>query len=376
LNLARILFRTWFTGLLYCLAGLGYLFYGFLLIVRLIQTTRILLALAGLVGVLAATAIYLLVPMQPPGAEMEMTVEPGMPVRAIARELKKNSVVPSATGLVAWIRLRGVEKHVQAGKYTFRRHEGIISAARKLLSAEPVYVVVTIPEGLIIEQTASRCAQALETDSAAFVDLCHSPAFIRSLGCEAPSLEGYLFPDTYRFNPQPSVEEVIGRLVGRFEEVWSALARTDVMERMGKHEIVTLSSIIEKEATLASERTHISGVFHNRLLRGYPLGADPTVRYALRKFSGPLRKSELENPSPYNTRNHIGLPPGPICSPGRGALEATVSPMQTKDLYFVARWDGSGAHDFSASNAEHERKKNEIRRMNEQRKRELAGGRR
>jgi UPF0755 protein len=115
-------------------------------------------------------------------------------------------------------------------------------------------------------------------------------------------------------------------------------------------------------------------VFHNRLRLGYPLGADPTVRYALKKFSGDLRVSELNSPSPYNTRRFPGLPPGPICSPGKGALIAAAAPLETKDLYFVARWDGSGTHDFSATNAEHERKKIDIRKRNLLRLQRKAAG--
>jgi UPF0755 protein len=145
-----------------------------------------------------------------------------------------------------------------------------------------------------------------------------------------------------------------------------------------KHETVILASIIEKEAELASERPLISGVFHNRLKKGIPLGADPTTRYILGKFSGPLLASEVSVQSPYNTRLHAGLPPGPICSPGLASLTAAMRPQQTKMLFFVAKWDGSGGHDFSMTNEEHSRKKDAIRRSNEQRKaqaaRQKAGG--
>jgi UPF0755 protein len=137
-----------------------------------------------------------------------------------------------------------------------------------------------------------------------------------------------------------------------------------------KREIIILASIVEKEAVLAEERPRIAGVFYNRLALRQPLGADPTVRYALKKFSGPLTFADLNVASPYNTRRFTGLPPGPICSPGRASLIAAMSPMRTNELYFVARWDGSGAHEFSVTNEEHSRKKLTIRYQNEKRLRQ------
>jgi UPF0755 protein len=136
---------------------------------------------------------------------------------------------------------------------------------------------------------------------------------------------------------------------------------------LNKKDIVIIASIVEKEALISTELPRIAGVFYNRLRLGVPLGADPTVRYIFKKWSGPLYVSELKSRSPYNTRLHKGLPPGPICSPGRASLAASVSPAQTNELYFVARWDGSGGHEFSATHDDHVRKKNAIRKINEQR---------
>jgi UPF0755 protein len=137
-----------------------------------------------------------------------------------------------------------------------------------------------------------------------------------------------------------------------------------------RRQIVIVASIVEKEAVLGAERPRIAGVFFNRLRLGLPLGADPTVRYIFRKWSGPLYMSELNSPSAYNTRRNKGLPPGPICSPGRASLAAAVSPLQTNELYFVAKWDGSGGHEFSLTYEDHVRKTYSIRRNNEQRLRQ------
>jgi UPF0755 protein len=206
----------------------------------------------------------------------------------------------------------------------------------------------------------------LHIDSLEFVRECGDTTVLRAHAPGVPSVEGYLFPDTYRFPPDAAPRDIIRRMTAHFEEMTATLPAVETSAgkpALSRHEYVILASIIEREAEVAEERARISGVFHNRLAKKIPLGADPTIRYALRKFNGPLLVSELAMNTPYNTRLHTDLPPGPICSPGLASLSAAMVPMQTKDLYFVAKWDGSGTHDFSQTNEEHSRKKNEIRRM-------------
>jgi UPF0755 protein len=159
---------------------------------------------------------------------------------------------------------------------------------------------------------------------------------------------------------------VIRRMVARFNEVFATVEWDPaIKEKYTPHQIMTVASIVEKEATLASERGRIAGVFHNRLRKGWPLGADPTVRYIFRRFDGPLYVSQLNSDSPYNTRKFAGLPPGPICSPGLGAIKASAKPDSTEDMFFVALWDGSGAHYFSKTNAEHDKMKLKVRAESE-----------
>jgi UPF0755 protein len=365
------LYRTWFTGVLYILAFFGYIFYAFLLLYRIMQQRVILSIFSVSIAVCATLGLYLFVPMHPQGETVSLTIEKGSSLKRVAADLRQLRVVPSGTVLLVWMKVRGFETRVQAGRHEFREYEGIRQAARHLLKAIPADIVITIPEGLTIEQTARKFADGLAIDTAEFIRLCHDSLLIESFGFSGGSLEGYLFPDTYRIEPNTTVRDIIKRMIAHFEQVYALLPSS---ERYSRHQIVTLASIVEKEAMVPYERGQIAGVFHNRLLKGWPLGADPTVRYIYRKFSGPLRVSELQNPSPYNTRIHAGLPPGPICSPGRGALEAAITPMVTNDLFFVALWDGSGRHDFSATNAEHDRKKIEIRRQNELRIRAKTKG--
>ncbi len=367
MEIFRTVYRTWFTGVLYCLAALGYVFYTLLVVIRMAQTKKILITISVLILLLlsiAAVVLYFLVPFGQPGKEIVLFVEPGTSVREVAKTLKEREVIDHARVFLLWVKVNKLDRGMQAGKYTFFQNEGIVSAARKLQSAEPIEESVTVPEGCTIEQTAVLIAEVFTVDTTKFAELCTDTSFIAALGLAQTSLEGYLFPDTYRFPPDADAEQIIARMVRQFFTVYNTIPQTDISRGFSRHQLVTLASIVEEEATVAEERKRIAGVFHNRLKRNWPLGADPTVRYALKKFSGPLRVSELQNPSPYNTRVHTGLPPGPICSPGKGSLEAAIAPMETDELYFVAKWDGSGEHDFSKTNSEHERKKLKIRKEN------------
>jgi len=318
----------------------------------------------------AAFGVYrLTIPHCSPSSDtVRIILSRGQTVGYIAHQLEKQRVIPSAKAFLLWLKITGKDKNIHAGEYTFSPCSGLFAAAERLKEPRPVEKQVTIPEGLIIEHTAAQIAEVLPIDTTRFVSLCKDPEFISDLAIKANTLEGYLFPETYRFPPDITEEQIIRKMVATFEKTFSQLTPGPPRKvTLNKHQIVTLASIIEKEAVLKEEQTRISGVFYNRLEKRYPLGADPTVRYAIKKFSGPLRVSELKNKSPYNTRVHRGLPPGPICSPGAGALQAAVAPMDTRELYFVAKWDGSGAHDFSLSMIEHNRKKLKIREENNKR---------
>jgi UPF0755 protein len=330
-------------------------------------TTVLLVLLLIAVGGALWTINHYLMPMKNLGGEVELTVERGTSPTAIAAMLESHGVVRSGKIFYYWLRYTNMTDKIQAGRFTFVKGEGAVTAADRLLKAETIDQTIFVKEGLTIEQTAGRIAEQIDIDSAEFVRLCLDSAFIASVGIEGVySLEGYLFPDTYRVPENSTPAVIIRRMVARFNEVYSAVEfNPDIAAKYNRHQIITLASIVEKEATLASERGRIAGVFHNRLRKGWPLGADPTVRYIFRKFDGPLFVSELNSPSPYNTRRFAGLPPGPICSPGLGAIRATASPDTTDYMFFVALWDGSGAHYFSRTNAEHDRMKYRVRHENQ-----------
>lgn len=377
-NFIRYFIQLYLNGIIFILFILGYCFLNLLRIFRIMKKSLFFI-LPVVILALLLTPVYLLFNyfMAPFGNERQQIVEyviiPKTSLQDAAQFLEKERVIRSAKALRIWMRFNKTERKMRAGLAIFNRGDGIKTAATRLLFAKPIEISVMVPEGLTIDQTAQHIARSYPVDTAKFVALCHDSAFIASCGIQAPSLEGYLFPSTYRLPEKASAEEIIKRMTAQHSAVWSQITvQPELAAKLSHHQIVTMASIVEREATLNSEQPRISGVFHNRLRLGYPLGADPTVRYALKKFSGALRVSELNSNSPYNTRKFPGLPPGPICSPGKGALEAAANPLATKDMYFVAKWDGSGEHDFSVTNAEHDRKKIAIRNYNEMRKRKAS----
>lgn len=378
-NLVLCIIQLWLNGIIFVLFIAGYIFYGLLKVFRIMRQKKLPfipiitgLVLCGIITVLIGSH---LLPFGKDRHPIEFVVAPKMSLQNIADSLEQLKVIKSSRVFTLWMRLKKLDRSIQAGLVIIGKGDGSIAAARKLIQATPIEITLMVPEGLTIEQTAQHLTRIIPIDTTAFISLCHDSDFIRSCGITQSTLEGYLFPETYRFPEKVTVEAIIRRMVKSHLAVWNTISVPDSLSDYTHHQFITLASIVEREATLLSEQAHISGVFHNRLRKGYPLGADPTVRFALKKFGGPLRVSELNCNSPYNTRRFPGLPPGPICSPGKGAIKAAVNPMNTRDLYFVAKWDGSGEHDFSETNAEHDRKKLAIRRKNKRRlKRKAAGG--
>jgi UPF0755 protein len=214
-------------------------------------------------------------------------------------------------------------------------------------------IIVTIREGLTSQETAELLAHHGLIDPVRFIELCEDQDFIRDLGLNAASLEGYLFPDTYSFSSLQGEEEIIRTVMDNFTR---HVARFGVESSDSLHKIIILASIVEKEAKYHDERPIIARVFINRLLTGRPLESCATVFYSLKTSRPALKKkkltdADLKTDSPYNSYLHIGLPPGPICSPGESSIEAVMVPADVNYLYFVAK--GDGRHHFSRTYREH-----------------------
>lgn len=330
---------------------------------------KALVFIASLAVLLAAGWIWWQAGAPAAGGEpTTLVVEPGTGVRALGRRLDEQGVIRSPLLFEIWIRARGDAGRIHAGTYALPRDRSLPAIVDLLVEGRTVLMPVTVPEGYRLEQTAAVVASALPFDSAAFVTAVTDPALVDSLlprdrmGASPPSLEGYLFPETYRVDPATGERELARLMVEQFWRgfgpEWSA--RADSLGR-SVHEILTLASIVEEEARVPEERTVIAGVFWNRLERGMLLEADPTVQYALGGHKDRVLYRDLTIDSPYNTYRVAGLPPGPISSPGRAAIEATLWPDSVPYLFFFATGEG-GRHTFSETFAEHNRKRRELGR--------------
>ncbi|MGM0461334.1 MAG: endolytic transglycosylase MltG [Fibrobacterota bacterium] len=305
-------------------------------------------------------------PQNNQGKPVRITIERGTSLQSISHLLARNNIIQSHTLFYYYMRWRKEGHKIQAGAYMIPQQAGLRRAAEILISSPLVEGVnITIPEGLTRAQTATVIAHQYPLDSAVFDSLTRDSTMLQEVGKDDySSLEGFLYPESYLLPKKASEKDVIAILVRQFDRMYASLEMTEKKADLSTYEALILASIIEKETRVPHELRRISAVFHNRLEKGIPLGADATVRYALDKFTSPLRVSELKSDTPYNTRRFAGLPPTPICSPGKEALLAAYDPLDTDELFFVAKWDGSGEHYFSRTNAEHNRKKMEIRRKN------------
>lgn len=312
-----------------------------------------------LVGVIAAIlASYVILP--PENAQMAagsiIHVSPGSTSEDIGRLLQQAGVVRSQLAFTWMSRLLGLDERLQAGDYRLSPGMNLLEIIERLEAGRVIVVRVTIPEGLTAREIAARLAQKRLVDEQRFLTLVRDERLV--YGENAPidkptvNLEGYLFPDTYRFTRDQSEEEIIKTMVRRFQEVALPVIQ-DLAGEQGAtvHEIVTLASMIEKEVMVDRERPLVSAVFWNRLKIGMPLQSDPTVQFVMEQPRRKLYYADLAIDSPYNTYKYRGLPPGPIASPGLASIKAALQPAQVDYLYFVAK--GDGTHAFSRTYREH-----------------------
>ena len=293
---------------------------------------------------------------------IEVRIPRGAPLDRVEEELAEKGLLRHRELFHAAARFMGRDKRLKAGRYIFRGDESIAEILNKMERGEVSYKRVVVPEGLMVVEVAGLMSREVEVDSIEFCKEASDSTIIAHFKIKAPSLEGYLFPDTYLFEWPVTSRDVIERMVSRFFEVFNERVRPKADSiGMKMNDVVTLASIIQAEAQYTSEMPRISAVYHNRLRLGWRLEADPTVAYALGGVRRNLRYRDLRVDSPYNTYRKRGLPPGAICNPGLSALLAAVEPLpDCKDLYFVA--DGSGRHIFSHTLAEHIRARERLKR--------------
>jgi len=318
---------------------------------------RTLVGVAALLLLLAAggalqLARRALAPAAASGEQQIFAVSRGEPLASIAARLAGAGLVRSALAFEWLARWRGLAGGLQVGEYRLSPALPPDEILTLIAEGRVAHYTVVLPEGFRLAQIAERLAGAGLVDRDAFLAVARDPQTARRLGVQGESLEGYLFPDTYRLPKGLPPLEVAHIMVEQFLSVWRQLEPLAAGRELSMKDVVTLASIVEKETGVPAERPLIASVFVNRLARGMRLETDPTVIYGIPDFDGNLRRSDLENENnPYNTYRIAGLPPGPIANPGREALEAVVRPAETDYLYFVSRNDGT--HVFSRTYREH-----------------------
>lgn len=296
----------------------------------------------------------------PHGAPVRVIVPRGASFRAAADSMASAGVLKWPLAFRVYARLRGRDRKIQAGTYLLRSGTRWSDLVRAMNGGEGIINRVTIPEGFAIAQIAPVLERSLRVAPESIDAAVRDSAVRVRLHDPAATLEGYLFPDTYVFAPGTSARQAVNEMVRRFEREWKPAYDSDAAALgRSRHEVVTMASIVEKEARLPEERPVIAAVYYNRLRIGMPLQADPTVQYALGHHVERVLYRDLGVNSPYNTYQNPGLPPGPIASPGGASLRAALRPASVPYLYFVAAADGH--HEFRRTMAEHDSAVREIR---------------
>jgi len=342
-----------------------------------IYTTAIVRKLFGLLIIVVLAvggwlAWVALIPVEPAPQTFVM-LRPGYSTRHIAAALKSAGVIRSERAFILWHYLYH-RRSLKAGEYLFEKPASLIDIEKRLQRGDVYYRTVVVPEGFTMFDIA-RAVEAAGLGSAEdFLKVAQSDiALVADIAPGAPSLEGYLFPETYEFSRMMSMQEMADAMAKQFRQVAAqiGLAQPYPSEKPGGKpqtlaylipdpnessvpHIVTMASIIEKETSVAEERPLVASVYYNRLQKNIALDADPSIIYAellTGAYQGALHHADMQFPSRYNTYKHAGLPPGPIANPGKSSLEAAMHPAQTDYYYFVA--DAQGHHRFARTIEEH-----------------------
>jgi UPF0755 protein len=310
---------------------------------------RLILALAVLGG---GFVIYRLsAPYQGFTGQTFVDIPHGASTDGIGELLARAGVIRSRWDFLL-PRVLGRGRKLQAGEYRFNQAATVSEVYDRIARGDIFYYELVVPEGKNMFDIGAAAEQLGLFKADEFITAARNPSLIRDLDPAAPSLEGYLFPNTYKLSRHATAQRLCQIMTAKFREVWRGL-RTDA----NPHNTITLASLVEKEGKLAPERPLIAAVFVNRLRIGMKLDCDPTTIYAAlldNRYRGVIHRSDLESDNPYNTYRHTGLPPGPIANPGLASINAALHAADSEALYFVLRPDGSGGHEFSNNIAAHE----------------------
>jgi len=307
----------------------------------------VICALAGL------AAWALLTPYQGFPAETFVEIPHGTGTAAIAQELTKEGVIRYSWEFEL-LRVVKPSTKLQAGEYRFAKAASALDVFNRIARGDIYFVEFTVPEGSNIFDIAKSIEAEGVMSAEDFLAAAEDPSLIRDLAPKAKTLEGYLFPSTYRLSHKTTPARLSKIMTDEFRKQWTKLSAGRAAD---PRSTVTLASLVEKETAAADERPVIASVFRNRLAQGMRLQCDPTTIYAAlleNRYRGTIHKSDLASANPYNTYENAGLPPGPIANPGAESLRAALEPADTPFLYFVAKPAGGG-HQFSTTIAQHEK---------------------
>jgi UPF0755 protein len=288
-----------------------------------------------------------------PGQEAIITIPKGASLSQVGSILQDKGVISSKLVFKLVALIRGEQRAIKAGDYALKTGSDAGDVLDQLISGRTLMLSFTVPEGYDMFQIGDLLQQMGIMSRAEFLKTAEDATFLKELGVEGTSLEGYLFPDTYCFRPSEKVDGrlIVRKMVQRFQDVYDKQVKAAAEESgWSTIQVLTMASLIEKEAR-AHEHALVSAVFHNRLRQNMKLQSDPTVIYRIKPMGSKITREDLNRKHPYNTYQNLGLPPGPIANPGKESLIAAVKPADEDYLYFVAKNDGS--HQFSSTLKEH-----------------------
>ena len=318
------------------------------------RTASVIIVGAALVFSAGASIYYFIIRPTPPLIPPRIvSIQEGESLASAARQLRRSGVIASAFAFTLYADLTGQSGQVKPGDYMFRGNEGTPEVLKHLVNGDFMTVVVTIPEGMTVHQIGERLEAAGLVCDSLFDQAAFNGPLTRMLGLGVLGVEGFLFPATYRFSPFATGEQILATMLARFYSILTPQVEERMFELgMNARQLVTMASIIEKEARVPGERPVIASVFYNRLALGMPLQSDPTAQY---NYEGEVKPAgaAVRVQSAFNTYTIPDLPPGPIANPGLDSIQAALYPAHTAYLYFVARENGT--HVFSSSFREHER---------------------
>ncbi len=299
------------------------------------------------------------------GTVQEIVVPPGSSLAAISDSLQKKNVIKNKRWFEFIVQLRGLSGSLHSGVFKVPENASFAQVIHTLTESTPEVVTVTIVEGLQAREIAKILAKKFDFSAEQFMRIVRDSSLAKQWGLPGNTLEGFLFPQTYKFFKNQTPKAIAHQMVKEFfATVPDSFTQRAKQYGWTLEQAVTLASIIEGEAMRGEERPLISSVYHNRLRRGMRLQADPTIQYIIDDGPRRLLTKDLEIKSPYNTYLHSGLPPGPISNPGFGSIKAALYPEKSNYLYFVAR--GDGYHTFSRTNREHINAKRHLQQLRRQ----------